>query len=180
MYLIGHFWNGDFTVWLSGNPSPGGRNEGECRKVGCFGVGRSLESEVVRNILGGTHRRCYHRCQIFWYHSSLSQIQRSVTGVIAFKMLRLALRVRPSARLTRPTVLSGPAASAASPRCGPVSCHHLKRYHSNGPVRIRSLCHGRRVYNSILNNRPWVLGSQTACFSQSMRVYSLPPHQKVS
>ncbi|KAK9955428.1 hypothetical protein ABG768_015306 [Culter alburnus] len=94
-------------------------------------------------------------------------------------MLRLALRVRPSARLTRPSVLSGPAASAASPRSGPVSCHHLKRYHSNGPTRIRSLCHGRRVYNSILTNRSWVLQTQTACFSQSMRVYSLPPHQKV-
>lgn len=93
-------------------------------------------------------------------------------------MLRLALRVRPSARLTRPSVLSGPAA-AASPRTGPVSCHHLKRYHANGPARIRSLCHGRRVYNSILSNRPCVLGSQTASFSQSMRVYSLPPHQKV-
>ncbi|KAK7131107.1 hypothetical protein R3I94_016290 [Phoxinus phoxinus] len=95
-------------------------------------------------------------------------------------MLRLALRVRPSARLnvTRPSVLSGPAA-AASPRSGPVSCHHLKRYHSNGPVRTRSLCHGRRVCNSILSNRSWVLRSQTASFSQSMRVYSLPPHQRV-
>ncbi|XP_039549572.1 dihydrolipoyllysine-residue acetyltransferase component of pyruvate dehydrogenase complex, mitochondrial-like [Pimephales promelas] len=93
-------------------------------------------------------------------------------------MLRLALRVRPSARLTRPSVLSGPA-TAASPRPGPVSCHHLKRYHSNGPARIRNLCHGRRVYNSIFSNRPWVLRSQTASFSQSMRVYSLPPHQRV-
>ncbi|XP_073727369.1 dihydrolipoyllysine-residue acetyltransferase component of pyruvate dehydrogenase complex, mitochondrial [Misgurnus anguillicaudatus] len=91
-------------------------------------------------------------------------------------MLRLALRVRPSVRLTRPSVLSGP---AASPRSGPVSCHHLKRYHSNGPARIRSLCHGRRVYNSILSNTSWVLHRQTAGFSQSMRVYSLPPHQKV-
>ncbi|KAG1940678.1 dihydrolipoyllysine-residue acetyltransferase component of pyruvate dehydrogenase complex, mitochondrial [Pimephales promelas] len=95
-------------------------------------------------------------------------------------MLRLALRVRPSARLTRPSVLSGPAnVTAASPRPGPVSCHHLKRYHSNGPARIRNLCHGRRVYNSIFSNRPWVLRSQTASFSQSMRVYSLPPHQRV-
>ncbi|KAI7795617.1 dihydrolipoyllysine-residue acetyltransferase component of pyruvate dehydrogenase complex, mitochondrial [Triplophysa rosa] len=91
-------------------------------------------------------------------------------------MLRLALRVRPSARLTRPSVLSGP---AASPRSGPVSCQHLKRYHSNGPARIRSLCHGRRLYNSILTNRSGVLHSQTAAFSQSTRVYSLPPHQKV-
>uniref|UniRef100_A0A673KBR1 Acetyltransferase component of pyruvate dehydrogenase complex n=1 Tax=Sinocyclocheilus rhinocerous TaxID=307959 RepID=A0A673KBR1_9TELE len=98
---------------------------------------------------------------------------------ITFKMLRLALRVRPSARFTRPSVLSGPAAAAGSPRSGPVSCHHLKRYHSNGPARIRSLCHGRRVYNSILSNRSWVLRSQMASFSQSMRVYSLPPHQKV-
>uniref|UniRef100_A0A8C1S2S8 Acetyltransferase component of pyruvate dehydrogenase complex n=1 Tax=Cyprinus carpio TaxID=7962 RepID=A0A8C1S2S8_CYPCA len=93
-------------------------------------------------------------------------------------MLRLALRVRPSVRFTRPSVLPGPAA-AASPRSGPVSCIHLKRYHSNGPARIRSLCHGRRVYNIILSNRSWVLRSQMASFSQSMRVYSLPPHQKV-
>lgn len=94
-------------------------------------------------------------------------------------MLRLALRVRPSARLTRPSVLSGPAAAASSPRSGPLSCHHLKRYHSSGPARTRSLCHGRRVFNSILSNRSWVLRSQAASFSQSMRVYSLPPHQKV-
>uniref|UniRef100_A0A672LYF9 Acetyltransferase component of pyruvate dehydrogenase complex n=1 Tax=Sinocyclocheilus grahami TaxID=75366 RepID=A0A672LYF9_SINGR len=94
-------------------------------------------------------------------------------------MLCLALRVRPSARFSRPSVLSGPAAAAASPRSGPVSCHHLKRYHSNGPARIQSLCHGRRVYNSSLSNRSWVLRSQMASFSQSMRVYSLPPHQKV-
>uniref|UniRef100_A0A8C1MN83 Acetyltransferase component of pyruvate dehydrogenase complex n=1 Tax=Cyprinus carpio TaxID=7962 RepID=A0A8C1MN83_CYPCA len=92
-------------------------------------------------------------------------------------MLRLALRVRPSARLTRPSVPSGPA--AASPRSGPLSCHHLKRYHSSNPARTRILCHSRRVFNSILSNRPWVLRSQAACFSQSMRVYSLPPHQKV-
>ncbi|XP_051537755.1 dihydrolipoyllysine-residue acetyltransferase component of pyruvate dehydrogenase complex, mitochondrial-like [Myxocyprinus asiaticus] len=91
-------------------------------------------------------------------------------------MLRLVLRVRPSARLSQPGVLSGP---AASPRSGPVSCHNLKRNHSNGPARIRSLCHGRRVCNSILSNRSWGLQSQTASFSQSLRVYSLPPHQKV-
>uniref|UniRef100_A0A673KBA0 Acetyltransferase component of pyruvate dehydrogenase complex n=1 Tax=Sinocyclocheilus rhinocerous TaxID=307959 RepID=A0A673KBA0_9TELE len=92
-------------------------------------------------------------------------------------MLRLALRVRPSSRLTRLSVLSGPA--AASPRSGPLSCHHLKRYHSSGPARTRILCHGRCVFNSILSNRSWVLRSQTASFSQSMRMYSLPPHQKV-
>uniref|UniRef100_A0A8C1XE51 Acetyltransferase component of pyruvate dehydrogenase complex n=1 Tax=Cyprinus carpio TaxID=7962 RepID=A0A8C1XE51_CYPCA len=92
-------------------------------------------------------------------------------------MLRLALRVRPSARLTRASVPSGPA--AGSPRSGPLSCHHLKRYHSSNPARTRILCHSRRVFNSILSNRPWVLRSQAACFSQSMRVYSLPPHQKV-
>ncbi len=103
-------------------------------------------------------------------------IQRSFTGVSTFKMLRLAVRVRPSARLTRPSVLSGPPA-AASPRSGPLSCHHLKRYQSSGPAR--TLCHGRRVFNSILSNRSWVLRSQAASFSQSMRVYSLPPHQKV-
>ncbi|XP_051959909.1 dihydrolipoyllysine-residue acetyltransferase component of pyruvate dehydrogenase complex, mitochondrial-like [Xyrauchen texanus] len=90
-------------------------------------------------------------------------------------MLRLVLRLRPIARLTRPGVLSGP---DASPRSGPVSCQNLKRYHSNG-FRFRSLCHGRRVGNSILSNRSWGLQSQTASFSQSMRVYSLPPHQKV-
>uniref|UniRef100_A0A671RR88 Acetyltransferase component of pyruvate dehydrogenase complex n=1 Tax=Sinocyclocheilus anshuiensis TaxID=1608454 RepID=A0A671RR88_9TELE len=92
-------------------------------------------------------------------------------------MLRLALRVRPSSRLTRPSVLSGPA--AASPRSGPLSCHHLKRYHSSGPARTRILCHGRCVFNSILSKRSWVLRSQTASSSQSMRMYSLPPHQKV-
>ncbi|XP_052444631.1 dihydrolipoyllysine-residue acetyltransferase component of pyruvate dehydrogenase complex, mitochondrial [Carassius gibelio] len=93
-------------------------------------------------------------------------------------MLRLALRVRPSPRFTRPSVRTGPAA-AASPRSGPLSCHHLKRYHSSGPARPRILSDGRRVFNSILINRSWVWRSQTASFSQSMRVYSLPPHQKV-
>ncbi|XP_059397886.1 dihydrolipoyllysine-residue acetyltransferase component of pyruvate dehydrogenase complex, mitochondrial-like [Carassius carassius] len=92
-------------------------------------------------------------------------------------MLRLALQVRPSARFTRPSVLPGPA--AASQRSGPVSCHHLRRYQSNGPARIQSLCHGRREYNSILSNGSWGLRSRMASFSQSIRVYSLPPHQKV-
>ncbi|XP_026090778.1 dihydrolipoyllysine-residue acetyltransferase component of pyruvate dehydrogenase complex, mitochondrial-like isoform X1 [Carassius auratus] len=93
-------------------------------------------------------------------------------------MLRLALQVRPSGRFTRPSVLPGPAA-AASQRSGPVSCHHLRRYQSNGPARIQSLCHGRREYNSILSNGSWGLRSRMASFSQSMRMYSLPPHQKV-
>lgn len=108
--------------------------------------------------------------------SSFIYTQLVFQGYSLSKMLRLALRVRPSARLTRPSVLSGP---AASPRSGPVSCQHLKRYHSNGPTRIRGLCHGRRLYNSILTNRSAVSHSQTAAFSQSVRVYSLPPHQKV-
>uniref|UniRef100_A0AAY5EYH1 Acetyltransferase component of pyruvate dehydrogenase complex n=1 Tax=Electrophorus electricus TaxID=8005 RepID=A0AAY5EYH1_ELEEL len=89
-------------------------------------------------------------------------------------MLRLVLRLRSSVALSRPSVLSGPAAA----RPGPASCP-LKRDHSNSASRIRTLCYERHVYSSILKSRTCVSQNQTADFSQSKRAYSLPPHQKV-
>uniref|UniRef100_A0A4W4ECZ1 Acetyltransferase component of pyruvate dehydrogenase complex n=1 Tax=Electrophorus electricus TaxID=8005 RepID=A0A4W4ECZ1_ELEEL len=53
-------------------------------------------------------------------------------------MLRLVLRLRSSVALSRPSVLSGPAAA----RPGPASCP-LKRDHSNSASRIRTLCYER-------------------------------------
>ncbi|KAL7844289.1 hypothetical protein SRHO_G00228280 [Serrasalmus rhombeus] len=79
-------------------------------------------------------------------------------------MLRLVLRLRPCVRSARPAVLSGPA---------PVPSQ-LRRLHSD-----RS--HGRstQAYSGILTGKTCVLQQQSAALSQSSRVYSLPPHQKV-
>ncbi|XP_076836133.1 dihydrolipoyllysine-residue acetyltransferase component of pyruvate dehydrogenase complex, mitochondrial [Brachyhypopomus gauderio] len=88
-------------------------------------------------------------------------------------MLRFALRLRPSVTLSRQSVVSGPAARpAAAPR-------PLRRCHSDGSSRTRTLCYGRRVYSGVLKGRTCVVLNQTAGFSQSRRVCSLPPHQKV-
>ncbi|KAK3524326.1 hypothetical protein QTP70_028061 [Hemibagrus guttatus] len=85
-------------------------------------------------------------------------------------MLRLALRLRPAARVSRPGVLSGPATGA---RSGPVPCHR------SGSCTIRALSSGRNVYYSFLSCRTRALQTQKVAFSQSKRACSLPPHQKV-
>ncbi|KAI4877921.1 hypothetical protein NFI96_017414 [Prochilodus magdalenae] len=79
-------------------------------------------------------------------------------------MLRLVLRLRPCVRSARPAVLSGP---APVPR-------QLRQLHSN-----RSLGRSTHATTGILSCHARVLPQQTAAFSQSNRVYSLPPHQKV-
>lgn len=85
-------------------------------------------------------------------------------------MLRLALRLRPAVRVSRPGVLSGPAAGA---RYGPVSRQR------SGSCRVRALSSGTHVHHSFLNCRTRALQTQNVAFSQSKRVCSLPPHQKV-
>ncbi|KAL6470002.1 hypothetical protein MHYP_G00211210 [Metynnis hypsauchen] len=79
-------------------------------------------------------------------------------------MLRLVLRLRPCVRSARPAVLSGPA---------PVPSQ-LRRLHSD-----RSLGRSTQAYSGILTGKTCVLQQQSAALSQSSRVYSLPPHQKV-
>lgn len=79
-------------------------------------------------------------------------------------MLRLALRFRPCVRSARPAVLSGPA---------PVPSH-LRRLHSN-----RSTGRSAQAYSGVLRGSTRVLQQQSAALSQSSRLYSLPPHQKV-
>ncbi|MCJ8740811.1 hypothetical protein PDJAM_G00063360 [Pangasius djambal] len=86
-------------------------------------------------------------------------------------MLRVALRLRPALRVSRPGVLSGPAAAA---RSGAVPCHR------SGSCAVRALSSGRHVQYSFLNCRTRALQTQNVAFSQSKRVCSLPPHQKVT
>ncbi|MCI4386586.1 hypothetical protein PGIGA_G00064150 [Pangasianodon gigas] len=85
-------------------------------------------------------------------------------------MLRVALRLRPALRVSRPGVLSGPAAAA---RSGPVPSLR------SGSSAVRALSSGRHVQYSFLNCRTRALQTQNVAFSQSKRVCSLPPHQKV-
>ncbi|KAF4077442.1 hypothetical protein AMELA_G00208210 [Ameiurus melas] len=85
-------------------------------------------------------------------------------------MLRLALRLRPAVRVSRPGVLSGPAAGA---RYGPVPRQ------KSGSCRVRALSSGTHVHHSFLTCRSRAFQTQNVAFSQSKRVCSLPPHQKV-
>lgn len=89
-------------------------------------------------------------------------------------MLRLILRLRPSAAFPCSRALPGPAVSS---RSGPGTCH-LKRYHSG--IRSRAVCNGVNVNTVIFTNRTSLLQCpQPASCGQSKRFYSLPPHQKV-
>ncbi|XP_046876331.1 dihydrolipoyllysine-residue acetyltransferase component of pyruvate dehydrogenase complex, mitochondrial [Hypomesus transpacificus] len=89
-------------------------------------------------------------------------------------MLRLILRLRPSAAIPCSRTLPGPALSS---RSGPGACH-LKRYHSG--VRSRAVCNGVNFNTIIFTNRTSLLQCpQSVSCSQSKRCYSLPPHQKV-
>ncbi|KAF7697087.1 dihydrolipoyllysine-residue acetyltransferase component of pyruvate dehydrogenase complex, mitochondrial [Silurus meridionalis] len=84
-------------------------------------------------------------------------------------MLRLALRLSPAVRASRRGVLSGPGAGA---RSGPVPCSS----------RGRALNCGRPAQSGILRCRTRALipaPPRSVSFSQSARVCSLPPHQKV-
>uniref|UniRef100_A0AAY4CN85 Acetyltransferase component of pyruvate dehydrogenase complex n=1 Tax=Denticeps clupeoides TaxID=299321 RepID=A0AAY4CN85_9TELE len=85
-------------------------------------------------------------------------------------MLRVMLRLRPSACLTPAGVASGRAGPRSGPRTG-----YLLRCHSGGPARPRTLCSGR--------HNPKAISSRQACLPQwgrqAARFYSVPPHQKV-
>ncbi|KAK2827266.1 hypothetical protein Q7C36_018192 [Tachysurus vachellii] len=86
-------------------------------------------------------------------------------------MLRLALRLRPAVRvISRPVV---PSRAAAGARCGPVLCLR------SGSCTVRALSSSRHVYYSLLKCRTRDLQTHKVAFSQSKRVCSLPPHQKV-
>ncbi|KAG7471354.1 hypothetical protein MATL_G00123670 [Megalops atlanticus] len=88
-------------------------------------------------------------------------------------MLRLVVRLRRSASLTRPQFCSGPVLSSPS---GPGACH-VKRYHSGDPTRIRPVCYATKFSTS--NGNGFLQGNQIVCSYQSKRFYSFPPHQKV-
>ncbi|XP_072302263.1 dihydrolipoyllysine-residue acetyltransferase component of pyruvate dehydrogenase complex, mitochondrial [Eucyclogobius newberryi] len=83
-------------------------------------------------------------------------------------MLRLVLRLRPSARLSCPRVLSGPGALGSRP-VPRTSC--LRRLHGGAAARTVSWGHS-------LSHRG-ALRSLGAPGPGQIRCYSLPPHQKV-
>ncbi|XP_062392067.1 dihydrolipoyllysine-residue acetyltransferase component of pyruvate dehydrogenase complex, mitochondrial-like [Sardina pilchardus] len=90
-------------------------------------------------------------------------------------MLRLLVRLRPSASLSRPGVLS----KSGRPRTSPVSCHP-KGLHSGGLYRARASCHSNYVYYGVTSKSSLLpLLDQSNSFRLNKRFYSLPPHQKV-
>ncbi|KAJ8347532.1 hypothetical protein SKAU_G00261210 [Synaphobranchus kaupii] len=89
-------------------------------------------------------------------------------------MLRLVVRFRQSARLTRSSLHSGPTLSS---RAEP-GARHLKRYHTGGSSRIRPLSHVTK-FSNVTNRNCFVQRVQIASIHLSHRYDSLPPHQKV-
>ncbi|KAG9351494.1 hypothetical protein JZ751_022744 [Albula glossodonta] len=89
-------------------------------------------------------------------------------------MLRLVVRLRQPASLTRSSLQSGPTLNS---RAEP-GTRHLKRYHTGGSARIRPLSHATK-FSNVTNRNCFVQRSQTANVHQGQRYYSLPPHQKV-
>ncbi|XP_036845406.1 dihydrolipoyllysine-residue acetyltransferase component of pyruvate dehydrogenase complex, mitochondrial [Oncorhynchus mykiss] len=83
-------------------------------------------------------------------------------------MLRLVLRLRPSAGLPRSRGAHPELALSSRPVRGPC---HLRRYH--GSVRSRAVCSGGRFNTVVFASRALLQPAQT------QRFYSLPPHQKV-
>ncbi|KAM3868638.1 dihydrolipoyllysine-residue acetyltransferase component of pyruvate dehydrogenase complex, mitochondrial [Diretmus argenteus] len=89
-------------------------------------------------------------------------------------MLRLILRLRPTAGRPCPRALPGPAALGS--RHGP-GTGRLRRFHSGAASRAAS-CTG--VHSVVTTNRMTLLRCpQLASSCQTQRFYSLPPHQKV-
>ncbi|XP_064880104.1 dihydrolipoyllysine-residue acetyltransferase component of pyruvate dehydrogenase complex-like [Oncorhynchus nerka] len=86
-------------------------------------------------------------------------------------MLRLVLRLRPSAGLPRSRGAQPELALSSRPVRGPC---HLRRYH--GSVRSRAVCSGGRFNTVVFASRALL---QPAMGAQTQRFYSLPPHQKV-
>ncbi|XP_075887562.1 dihydrolipoyllysine-residue acetyltransferase component of pyruvate dehydrogenase complex, mitochondrial [Nelusetta ayraudi] len=86
-------------------------------------------------------------------------------------MLRLILRLRPSAGLSRPRVL--PTGPAAAGLLGSRTGGGLRRLHGGAAARAVALSSGLSHRGNILRCPPL-----TGC-SRSTRFYSLPPHQKV-
>ncbi|XP_058865883.1 dihydrolipoyllysine-residue acetyltransferase component of pyruvate dehydrogenase complex, mitochondrial-like [Acipenser ruthenus] len=82
-------------------------------------------------------------------------------------MLRWVARLRQSVRwVPRPFPGSAPGSGSGSCR--------LRRYHSGGASRVRSVCNSAGVYGKAV----FVQGNKTVSY-QDRRWYSLPPHQKV-
>uniref|UniRef100_A0A673XC93 Acetyltransferase component of pyruvate dehydrogenase complex n=1 Tax=Salmo trutta TaxID=8032 RepID=A0A673XC93_SALTR len=89
-------------------------------------------------------------------------------------MLRLVLRLRPSAGLSRSRCAQpGPALSS----CPVLRPCHLRRYH--GSVRSRAVCNGGRFNTVVSTCRALLQPPQPTMGAQTQRFYSLPPHQKV-
>ncbi|MGH0166533.1 UNVERIFIED_CONTAM: hypothetical protein FKN15_069007 [Acipenser sinensis] len=82
-------------------------------------------------------------------------------------MLRWVVRLRQSVRwVPRPFPGSAPGSGSGSFR--------LRRYHSGGASRVRSVCNSAGVYGKAV----FVQGNKTVSY-QDRRWYSLPPHQKL-
>ncbi|MGH0186282.1 UNVERIFIED_CONTAM: hypothetical protein FKN15_021352 [Acipenser sinensis] len=82
-------------------------------------------------------------------------------------MLRWVVRLRQSVRwVPRPFPGSAPGSGSGSCR--------LRRYHSGGASRVRSVCNSAGVYGKAV----FLQGNKTVSY-QDRRWYSLPPHQKV-
>uniref|UniRef100_A0AAZ3RB98 Acetyltransferase component of pyruvate dehydrogenase complex n=1 Tax=Oncorhynchus tshawytscha TaxID=74940 RepID=A0AAZ3RB98_ONCTS len=89
-------------------------------------------------------------------------------------MLRLVLRLRPSAGLPRSRGAQPELALSSRPVRGPC---HLRRYH--GSVRSRAVCSRGRFNTVVFASRALLQPPQPAMGAQTQRFYSLPPHQKV-
>lgn len=124
-------------------------------------------------VVGGSH----WGCQNFWYRVAIFPSWARYICATDTKMLRLLVRLRPSAGLTRPGVLS----ASGRPRTSPVTCHP-KGHHSGGSYRSRNLCHNNYFYYGVTSKSSSLLPlwDQSRSFQLSKRFYSLPPHQKVT
>ncbi|XP_045573464.1 dihydrolipoyllysine-residue acetyltransferase component of pyruvate dehydrogenase complex, mitochondrial [Salmo salar] len=89
-------------------------------------------------------------------------------------MLRLVLRLRPSAGLSRSRCAQPGPALSSRPVLGPC---HLRRYH--GSVQSRAVCNGGRFNTVVFTCRALLQPPQPIMGAQTQRFYSLPPHQKV-
>ncbi|XP_076129968.1 dihydrolipoyllysine-residue acetyltransferase component of pyruvate dehydrogenase complex, mitochondrial-like [Alosa pseudoharengus] len=89
-------------------------------------------------------------------------------------MLRLLVRLRPSASFSQRCVLSVSGRSRTSPVT--LSCHP-KGLHSGGLYRAQTLCHSNHFYYGVTSKSS--LWDQSTSFRLNKRFYSLPPHQKV-
>lgn len=129
-------------------------------------------SALGPTVVGGS---CWG-CQSLWYWVAILPSWARDICAAETKMLRLLVRLRPSAGHSRPGVLL---ASGRS-RTSPITCHP-KGLHTRGSYWGRSLCHSNYFYYGVTSksSSSLPLWDQGRSFQLSKRFYSLPPHQKV-